>query len=151
MIKKKNILADRLKDLPLLFIRLILAYGFFNPALMKLKDIHGIADWFESIGIPFPLFNAYLTAVTEILGVILLMLGLFSRFISIPLLITMIVAVITVHGTNGFEAGENGFEIPLYYMIMLFTLVVYGSGKISLDYLLFDYKCKTESCKVKKN
>jgi putative oxidoreductase len=140
MIEKKNILVDRLKDLPLLFIRLILAYGFFNPALMKIKDVHGIADWFESIDIPFPLFSAYLATITEVLGVILLVLGLFSRFISIPLIITMIVAIVTVHSINGFEAGENGFEIPLYYIIMLFTLLVYGSGKISLDHLLFNKK-----------
>ena len=33
-------------------------------------------------------------------------------------------------------AGDNGFEIPLYYFLMLFALVVYGSGKFSLDYLL---------------
>ncbi len=127
---------SKLKDLPLLFIRLVLAYGFFNPAMMKLKDITSIAEWFGSIGIPFPTLNAYLATGTEVLGVILLTLGLFTRLISIPLIITMIVAIVTVHGENGFEAGENGFEIPLYYIIMLFTLVVYGSGKISLDHVL---------------
>jgi len=125
---------SKLKDLPLLFIRLVLAYGFFNPAMMKLKDITSIAEWFGSIGIPFPTLNAYLATGTEVLGVILLTLGLFTRLISIPLIITMIVAIVTVHSGNGFEAGDNGFEIPLYYIIMLFTLMVYGSGKISLDY-----------------
>ena len=48
----------------------------------------------------------------------------------------MVVAIVTVHLGHGFEAGNNGFEIPLYYLIMLFTLLVYGSGKYSLDYLL---------------
>lgn len=134
---------SKLKDLPLLFIRLILAYGFFNPAMMKLKDINSIAEWFGSIGIPFPTLNAYLATGTEVLGVVLLSLGFFTRLISIPLIITMIVAIVTVHGANGFEAGENGFEIPLYYIIMLFTLMVYGSGKISLDYLFFKNKCKS--------
>ncbi len=37
---------------------------------------------------------------------------------------------------EGSAAGDNGFEIPLYYFLMLFALVVYGSGKFSLDYLL---------------
>jgi len=105
--------------------------------MMKIKDINSIAEWFKSINIPLPVLNAYLSTGTEVLGVILLTLGLFSRFISIPLIITMIVAIVTVHWGNGFEAGENGFEIPLYYIIMLFTLMVYGSGKISLDYILF--------------
>ncbi len=137
MLEKLNNTLIKLKDLPLLFIRLILAYGFFNPAMMKLKDINSIAEWFGSMGIPMPTLNAYLATGTEILGVILLTLGLFSRIISIPLIITMIVAIVTVHGENGFDAGNNGFEIPLYYMIMLFTLLVYGSGKISLDHLFF--------------
>ncbi|HJV19802.1 MAG TPA: DoxX family protein [Sediminibacterium sp.] len=122
--------------LPLLLIRLALAYGFLNPALMKLKDINSIAEWFGSIGIPAPLLNAWLATGTEALGVILLTLGLGSRLISIPLIFTMIVAIITVHGANGFEAGENGYEIPLYYIIFLITILFYGSGQLSLDYLI---------------
>lgn len=122
--------------LPLLLIRLILAYGFYNPAKMKWKDISAIGDWFNTIGIPAPYFNAYLSAGTEALGVILLILGLGTRIISIPLIITMVVAIVTVHWSNGFEAGENGFEIPLYYILMLFTLIILGPGKASLDELI---------------
>lgn len=149
MIQNCYSLLNKLKDLPLLFIRLILAYGFFKPALMKVKDVNSIAEWFASINIPFPTLNAYLATGTEVLGVLLLTIGLFSRIISIPLIITMIVAIITVHLENGFEAGENGFEIPLYYIIMLFTLVIYGSGKLSLDHLLFKNKCKNGECEIK--
>ncbi len=127
---------SNLKSLPLLLMRLILAIGFFGPAKMKLGNIDGIISWFESINIPMPALNAYMATGTEVLGVIMLFLGLGTRLISIPLIITMIVAILTVHLGNGFEAGENGFEIPLYYIIMLITLLVYGSGKFSLDYLL---------------
>jgi putative oxidoreductase len=103
---------------------------------MKWKDIKSVGEWFGSLGIPAPLFNAYLAATTESLGVVLLTLGLGTRIISIPLIITMIVAIKTVHWANGFDAGNNGFEIPLYYLIMLFTLMVFGSGKISIDNLI---------------
>lgn len=48
----------------------------------------------------------------------------------------MIVAIATVHIGNGFEAGENGFEIPLYYILMLLTLFTFGAGKYSLDQFL---------------
>jgi putative oxidoreductase len=123
-------------SVPLLLLRLILAYGFYGPAKMKWKDINSVANWFESIGIPAPAFNAYLAAGTETLGIILLILGLGTRLIAIPLMITMLVAIKTVHWANGFEAADNGFEIPLYYIIMLLTLLVYGSGKWSLDYLI---------------
>lgn len=127
---------DSLKDLPPLFFRLILAYGFYTPAMMKWGNISGIAEWFGSIGIPFPTLNAYMAASTEMAAVILLPLGLATRFISIPLIITMVVAILTVHGSNGFEAGNNGFEIPLYYMLMLFALLINGAGKISVDNII---------------
>jgi len=45
----------------------------------------------------------------------------------------MLVAIKTVHWANGFEAGNNGFEIPLYYLLMLFVLFVYGGRRFSLD------------------
>lgn len=121
---------------PLLLLRLVLAYGFYGPAKMKWKDINSVIDWFGSIGIPAPVFNAYLAAGTEMLGVVLLVLGLSTRLIAIPLVITMLVAIKTVHWANGFEAADNGFEIPLYYTIMLLTLLVYGPGKWSVDYLI---------------
>ncbi|RBL92067.1 HvfX family Cu-binding RiPP maturation protein [Chitinophaga flava] len=125
-----------LKDIPLLFFRLVLAYGYYHPALLKWKDIHSIGDWFGQLHIPAPYISAYVVAVTETLGIILLTLGLWVRYITLPLMISMVVAIITVHWANGFEAGDNGFEIPLYYILMLFTLLVYGSGKIGLDALL---------------
>jgi len=127
---------DNAKFLPLIIIRLMLAYGFYGPAMSKLKGIQGIADWFSSMGYPFPLFNAYLVTAAEALGVILLALGLGTRIISIPLMIVMIVAIFTVHYSNGFAAGDNGIEIPLYYFIMLLTLLIFGSGKMSIDHLI---------------
>jgi putative oxidoreductase len=67
---------------------------------------------------------------------ILLLLGLATRIITIPLIFVMLVAIITVHLGNGFEAGDNGFEIPLYYLIMLTTVFVYGGGKKSMDFFI---------------
>lgn len=136
MLQKLYHTFESFKDIPLLLLRITLAFGFYQPAMMKLKDINGIAEWFKSLGIPLPLLNAYLATITEIAGVILLTLGLFTRLISIPLMITMIVAIFTVHYANGFAAGDNGYEIPLYYLLMLFALLVYGSGKYSVDYFI---------------
>ena len=121
----------------LLFARLVVAYGFYEPAMMKWTDIGAIATWFGSIGIPLPTINAYMAATTEIVGVVLLTLGLFTRLISLPLMVVMIVAIVTVHLPNGFGAGNNGFEIPLYYMLFLAIFASFGAGKFSLDHLLF--------------
>ena len=133
--KATNCLTS-LNDVSLLFLRLILAYGFYMPATMKWGNISGIAEWFGGMGIPFPTLNAYLAAGTEMAAVILLPLGIATRFLSIPLIITMIVAIVTVHLGNGFSAGDNGFEIPLYYILMLIVLLANGAGKISLDNLI---------------
>lgn len=127
----KNV--SKLRDVPLLLIRLVLAYGFYSPAKTKWSDINSISGWFESMNYPLPTLNAYLAASAEAAGVVLLALGLFTRIISVPLVITMIVAIFTVHIGNGFNAGDNGFEIPLYYLLMLVTLFVFGPGRISFD------------------
>ncbi|MCF6310682.1 MAG: DoxX family protein [Sulfurimonas sp.] len=133
-------LSEYGKSLSLLFARLAVAYGFYEPAMMKWSGIENVAEWFGSMGIPFPLFNAYMATTTEILGVALLTIGLFTRTISIPLIVIMIVAIITVHLPHGFSAGDNGFEIPLYYMLFLFIFVSNGAGKFSVDRLLFGNK-----------
>lgn len=132
----------KLSGFSLLFFRLILAYGFFEPGLNKWNNIEQTAAWFEnSLNIPYPLINAYLAAVTELLGVVLLTLGLFTRWIAFPLMVVMGVAIYTVHWQNGFPVNQNGFEIPLYYLLMLFNLLVFGGGYLSLDAL---------RCKLKK-
>ncbi len=130
-------LLDKLQSISLLSVRLVLAYGFYEPARMKWSDIAAVAEWFGSMGLPLPTLQAYLAASTEAAGVLLLTLGLFTRLISIPLMVVMVVAIVTVHLPNGFSSGDNGFEIPLYYLIMLFVLATHGGGKFSLDNLLF--------------
>ena len=132
----KNILSNG-QSISLLFARLTIAYGFYGPAMQKWSDMSSVASWFGDLGIPFPTLNAYLAASTELLGVVLLTLGLFTRLISLPLMVVMVVAITTVHITHGFAAGDNGFEIPLYYMLFLAIFASFGAGKFSLDHLIF--------------
>jgi putative oxidoreductase len=128
--------TGKLRDIPLLLFRLILAVGFYEPALMKVKNLSGVAEWFGSMNYPLPMISASISMVTEVSGIVLLILGLGSRLIAMPMMFIMVIATFTVHISNGFPAGDNGFEIPLYYFLMLFALVVYGSGKYSVDYLI---------------
>ena len=51
-------------------------------------------------------------------------------------MVVMVVAIATVHYQNGFPCGKNGFEVPFYYFFMLFSLVITGPGRISLDHLI---------------
>jgi len=128
--------TGKLRDIPLLLFRLILAVGFYEPAMMKVKNLSGVAEWFGSMNYPLPMISASISMVTEVSGIVLLILGLGSRLIAMPMMFIMVIATFTVHISNGFPAGDNGFEIPLYYFLMLFALVVYGSGKYSVDYLI---------------
>lgn len=133
-------LSEYGKSLSLLFARFAVAYGFYEPAMMKWNGIDNVASWFGSMGIPFPTLNAYLAASTEAAGVVLLTLGFLTRLISIPLIVVMIVAIFMVHLPHGFSAGDNGFEIPLYYMLFLFIFLTNGAGRFSVDRLMFGDK-----------
>ncbi|RLA70209.1 MAG: DoxX family protein [Epsilonproteobacteria bacterium] len=121
------------KNILLLVSRIILAYGFSLPALLKVNDMKGTVVWFESISIPFPTLFAYMVSGLESVGIILLILGLFTRYISILLGLVMVGAIIFVHIPNGFSASNGGFEIPLYYFIFLMIFATHGAGKYSLD------------------
>jgi putative oxidoreductase len=132
-----SVLFSYPKNLIILVIRMILAYGFTKPALLKLNDISSTSKWFTSIDIPLSTLLAYIVTGIETVGIILLVLGLFTRFISLLLACVMLGAIVFVHASNGFSVVNNGIEIPLYYMIFLSILATFGGGKYSLDNLLF--------------
>lgn len=135
--KQVESFLNKMQDFSLLIVRLILAYGFYGPAMNKWSDMGAVAQWFgEDLGLPFPLINAYMAASTEMAGVVLLSLGFGVRYISLPMMVVMVVAITTVHLPNGFSSADNGFEIPLYYLIMLFVLVSHGGGKWGVDGLI---------------
>lgn len=139
--EKIEMVLNKGQDVSLLFLRLVLAYGFYGPATTKWSDIGAVATWFgEDLGIPFPLLNAYMAASTEMAGVVLMVLGLGVRLIALPMMVVMVVAITTVHLANGFSSGDNGFEIPLYYFLMLFTLATHGGGVFGMDYFFKNNK-----------
>ncbi len=132
-----TVLLSYPKNLILLMLRLIIAYGFSMPALLKVNYLEETATWFENISIPFPTLATYLVSGIESVGIVLLVVGLFTRYISILLSCVMLGAIFFVHLPNGFSAANGGFEIPLYYLLFLILFASYGAGKYSLDRLLF--------------
>lgn len=125
------------RNLILLILRLVIAYGFSMPALLKVNYLKETATWFENVSIPFPTLATYLVSGIESVGIVLLVVGLFTRYISILLSCVMLGAIFFVHLPNGFSAANSGFEIPLYYLLFLILFASYGAGKYSLDRLLF--------------
>jgi len=125
------------KNLIILAIRFVLAYGFAIPALLKINDLPGTEHWFSSVDIPFSVLFTYLVSGIETIGIVLLILGLFTRYISLLLSCVMVGAIYFVHTPNGFSAANNGIEIPLYYLLFLLLLATYGGGKYALDNFFF--------------
>lgn len=95
-----------------LLLRLYLAPIFWMAGSKKVTNIDSTIEWFGNkewgLGLPFPELMAWMASLTEAGGAVLLFMGLGTRWISIPLMATMIVAVVTVHLQNGWLAVAEG-------------------------------------------
>ena len=129
------------KNLIFVILRLVLAYGFASPALLKINYLQETIVWFESMSIPLQKLATYLVSGIESIGIVLLILGLFTRYISILLSCVMLGAIFFVHAPNGFFVADSGIEIPFYYLLFLIIFATHGAGKYSLDRVLFKDKC----------
>ncbi|HEY4884987.1 MAG TPA: DoxX family protein [Myxococcales bacterium] len=121
---------------PQLLVRLFVGYFFLETGWGKIHNLDTFAERFAEWGIPAPAFNAALSAWTEFLGGLLIVLGLFTRLVSIPLFINMLVAVLAVR-LKKVEGLDDFVELdePLYALSFLW-LFFSGPGWVSLDHLL---------------
>ena len=94
--------------LPLLLLRLYLAPVMIQAGWNKVTAFDDIVQWFGDpewgLGLPFPELLACLATATELVGGVLLLIGLATRLVSLPLMITMVVAILTVHAQHGWLA-----------------------------------------------
>src|SRR5210317_518707 len=99
---------QHLDGLAPLALRLYLVPVFWMAGTKKIAGIDNTIEWFGNpdwgLGLPFPTLLAYLAAYTEAIGALLLLIGLATRWISIPLIVTMLVAAFAVHWDNGWYA-----------------------------------------------
>lgn len=98
-------LLARLDGFAPLLIRLYLAPVLIAAGLYKLRHLDAVSRWLGSgLGLPEPMFLAQLLTYTELIGGFLLLFGLAVRWVSIPLMVVMFVAAVTVHWENGWFA-----------------------------------------------
>lgn len=94
--------------LPLLLLRLYLAPVMVQAGWNKASNFEDIVSWFGSddygLGLPLPFVMALLATAAELVGGVFLLLGALTRLVSIPLMVTMIVAMVSVHAENGWLA-----------------------------------------------
>lgn len=131
----------------LLPLRLIVGFGFIT---------HGFAKWERSpenfgtllhqLGVPLPIAIAWIVTLLELLGGLAILVGAFVAIVSLPLMVSMLAAMLTVHLPHGFSSvrtigltpsgpvfGPPGYEINLLYIAALFALAVLGPGPLALD------------------
>ncbi|MBA3722192.1 MAG: DoxX family protein [Parachlamydiaceae bacterium] len=128
-----------LQSILLLIIRLYWGYGFAVGGYGKLLHLKDVIKFFSSLGIPLPHVNALLVGGFELVGGILLILGLFSRFATIPLMIIMIMAYLTADFSSVvdlFRGNPDSFfdKTPFLFLYASIIVFCFGPGKVSLDY-----------------
>lgn len=98
--------------------------------------LEGTGQWMASIGMTPGYLMALLAGSAEFFGGLALLLGLLTRPAAAVAAFTMIVAIFSVHISNGLFLANNGYEYALTLLVVLVALVVQGGGSYSLDNLL---------------
>jgi putative oxidoreductase len=133
----------------LLLIRVYWGWLFLQSGIGKFGHIDKVVSFFTDLGIPAPTLNAYFNASLETVGGILLIVGLASRLISVPLLINMIVAYIIADReavTSFFsESGKFFAADPFPFLLVSLLILIFGPGKFSVDTLILAYRKRHQS------
>ena len=121
-------------------LRMLLAFEFWEAGIGKLNG----ENWFAEIqaNFPFPFsiipveVSWQLSTWIELAGAAGIFLGLATRFFSLSLIILTLVAWVAVHSGNGYNVCDNGYKLPLIYLVMFVPLLLNGAGKVSLDHVI---------------
>lgn len=121
-----------------LVTRLVFGQAFAVTGYGKFQNLEKIVGFFTELGIPLPSVQAPMVAAFELVGGILLMLGLGTRAAALVLASTLVVALATADRDGllqGFRFGESFANVaPLPFLVGLLWLVAKGPGRVSLDH-----------------
>jgi putative oxidoreductase len=127
--------ANLLQSPFLLLLRVYFFWQLFQTGQGKLAHIGKISDYFASLGIPLPTLNAYMAGATEMVGSLLLIIGLASRLTAIPITVVMAVAYLNADGI--FSDPDKFVKAdPFPYLISALIVLLFGPGKLSVDALI---------------
>jgi putative oxidoreductase len=132
----------------LLFIRIYIGYQSLISGWAHLHHISQTADFFASLHIPFPKANVIMSAITEIVGGLFLLLGFCSRLTALALTGNFLVALFSVQLSNfDFSWGELASKVwndqsPILndtafpFLVTAIIVLLFGPGLLSIDGLL---------------
>jgi putative oxidoreductase len=143
-------LAARLALFAPLPIRFIVGYGFMAHGYAKIiKNPENFVAILHALGVPEPHLMAWLTILVELLGGLAILLGAFVPLVTVPMIVVLAVATLTVHLQYGFTSiklmsvingipqfGPPGYETDALYVAGLLALLFSGSGPRSVDSVL---------------
>ena len=136
VLERLRALADKLAFLGPTLARLTVGLVFIGTGWGKLHSIPDVTSFFGDLGIPAPGFSARLTAGTELIGGLLVLLGLGTRLASLPLAFTMVIAIVTAKRASiDSITALVGFE-EWSYLVFFIWIAVAGAGPLSLDALV---------------
>lgn len=125
--------------LALLLARLSVGLLFLSTGWGKVHHLAKVTAFFTHLGIPAPGFNAVLVGYSELICGSLLVLGLLTRLATIPLMVSMVVAILTAKWSDLHSAFDLvGFD-EFTYLCMLVVIAVLGPGRASLDALTLPF------------
>jgi putative oxidoreductase len=128
--------ADKISFVGPTLARLTVGLVFIGTGWGKLHSIPDVTEFFTSLHIPAPGFNARLTAATEFFGGLAVLLGLGTRLVSLPLGFTMVIAIVTAkRGDITGITALVGFE-EWSYLVFFIWLALAGAGPLSIDALV---------------
>jgi putative oxidoreductase len=128
-------IAGRLRWLPPLAARVAVGLVFVTAGWGKLQNLPQVVEFFRSLGIPAPELQAPFVAFVELAGGLLLVLGLGTRFVAVPLACTMVVAIATALWPDLEGAIDLLGKSELVYIVIFAWLAIAGAGAVSLDAL----------------
>jgi putative oxidoreductase len=130
-------------SLGLLIIRIVIGLTFIGHGVQKLfgwfggYGPKGTGGWLESIGIRPGILMAVLAGLLEVVGGILFAAGFLTPLAAAIIIVTMLVAIIKVHGSNGYWVTANGIEYNVVLIAVSLGVAFAGAGIYSIDHLLF--------------
>lgn len=133
-----NRAAGSLQSPFLLLVRLYWGWQFIQTGWGKVNNIEKVTNFFTTLGIPFPGLSAHFVAGLELVGGILLVVGLASRPIGLILTVNMLVAYITAdwEAFTSFLNDPDKFvaAAPFPFLWTSLMSLIFGGGKVSLDH-----------------
>lgn len=123
---------SKYNGIALLLLRVGVGLVFILAGWGKLTGIEGVQGFFGNLGIPLPALMAWVVAIVEFFGGLMVLLGAWARIPNLLLAFIMVVALLTTKLDGDFSSAR----VDLLLLFMTTALAILGSGKYSVDEMI---------------